>query len=122
MAELTEEEKTKLLEAEAAKKLADEKSKQEAEAAKKLAEEKKKGERTKDTLKSTDTVIISFENPVIKSDEVENKVETETVKQHVKFLFWQSLKKNDKGAPIHSTLRGAKLVGYINSGEEVLFK
>lgn len=72
-------------------------------------------------LKTTDTVIVSFKNPVHVTEDGENKIDTERIVQHVKFAFWEGLRKDSKGNVLHSTMRGAKLIGYVQDEEEILF-
>ncbi len=126
---MTAEEKAK----EAADKAAAEKTAKEAadkEAADKAAAEKAaadkaakaKPKKTFDDLKSTDTIIVQFQAPTAKEEDGENVVGAEPVKQHVKKLFWINLAKNKKGYPLHSPMKGAKLIGYVEDGKEILFK
>jgi len=72
-------------------------------------------------LKSTDDVIVSFKNPVAESEDGVHEIKKQVVKQHVKYAFWLGLRKDKSGNALHSTLRGAKLIGYVEDGEEVLF-
>ena len=72
-------------------------------------------------LKSIDDVIVSFKNPVAESEDGVHEIKKQVVKQHVKYAFWLGLRKDKSGNALHSTLRGAKLIGYVEDGEEVLF-
>lgn len=106
---------------EAAEKAAADKKAQEAAEKASAAEAKKaKKKKTIADLKSTDEVVVTFKNPVAVSEDGENKVDKEVIKQHVKYAFWQGLKKDDKGNPAYSTLRGAKLFGYVDDSGEVI--
>ncbi|GGH42861.1 hypothetical protein GCM10007423_39820 [Dyadobacter endophyticus] len=119
-------------EKEAADKAAAEKKAQEEAAAKAAAEkeaadkaaaaEAKKSAKKKTIadLKSSDEVVVTFKNPVAVSEDGENSITKEVVKQHVKYAFWQGLKKDDKGNPTYSTLRGAKLFGYVDDSGKVI--
>jgi len=103
---------------EAADKLAADNAKKEKEAADKAAAKAPK--KKESDLKATDTVAVSFKNPVHVSEDGENKVEKETITQHVKYAFWLGLRKDGKGNVLHSTLRGAKLIGYVDEDENVI--
>lgn len=90
-----------------------------------MAEEKQKtaNAKTPEDLKSTDTVIVGFRVPTVKSVDGEAKTTNdEYTKQHVKFLFWKQLASKN-GNFIHTNTKGAKLLGYLDEkGNEVLFK
>lgn len=105
---------------EAADKLAAETAKKEKDAADKAAKLSKK--KSIEDLKSTDTVVVSFKNPVLVSEDGENTVEKSVIEQHVKYAFWLGLRKDKGGNVLHSTLRGAKLVGYVEDEEVIRFK
>jgi membrane protein involved in colicin uptake len=115
-------EKAKADKAKADKEAAD-KAKAEKEAAEKAAVEKAKTakKKTPADLKSSDDVVIEFKNPVHVEEDGESSVKKEKIVQHVKYAFWQGLKKDDKGNPAYSTLRGAKLIGYVEDGKVIQF-
>ncbi|MCF2487470.1 hypothetical protein [Dyadobacter sp. CY347] len=106
-----------------ADKEASDKAKAEREAADKAAADKAKTAKKKTLadLKSSDDVVIEFKNPVHVEEDGENSVRKEKVVQHVKYAFWQGLKKDDKGNPAYSTLRGAKLIGYVQDDKVIEF-
>lgn len=83
---------------------------------------KAKPKKTFDELKSTDTIVVEFRPPTAKEEDGENVVGTASTKQHVKKLFWMNLAKNKKGFPLHSPMKGAKLLGYVEDGKEINFK
>jgi hypothetical protein len=99
---------------------------EEQEVADKTASEKgnasKSKKKTIGDLKSTDTVIVGFRNPVHVEEDGENTTRKEDIEQHVKYEYWLSLAKDSKGNPKFSTLRGAKLLGYVDeNGKETRF-
>jgi hypothetical protein len=111
-------------EQEAADKAAAEKAKADKEAADKAAAEKKTAKKkTIEDLKASDDVVIEFKNPVHVEEDGDSSVQKEKVVQHVKYAFWLGLKKDAKGNPMYSTLKGAKLIGYVQEdGKVVEFK
>ncbi|WP_026630061.1 hypothetical protein [Dyadobacter alkalitolerans] len=122
-AEKSAAEKAKADKVKADKEAAD-KAKADQEAADKAAAEKAKASKKKktlDDLKSSDDVVIEFKNPVHVEEDGESSVKKEKIIQHVKYAFWQGLKKDDKGNPAYSTLRGAKLIGYVEDDEVIKF-
>lgn len=106
-----------------ADKAAADKAKAEKEAAEKTAADKSKSAKKKTLadLRSSDDVAVEFKNPVHVEEDGESSVKKEKIIQHVKYAFWQGLKKDDKGNPSYSTLRGAKLVGYVEDGKVIEF-
>lgn len=103
-----------------AKEEADALAKAEADAAKEQAKAAKAKKKTVADLKPADDVVVAFKNPVAVSEDGENSIVKEQVKQHVKYAYWMGLKKDDKGNPSYSTLRGAKLVGYVDDSGKVI--
>ena len=97
------------------------KAKVEKEAADKAAAKTAKKKRTVADLKSSDDVVIEFKNPVHVEEDGESSVRKEKIVQHVKYAFWQGLKKDAKGNPAYSTLRGAKLIGYVEDDQVIEF-
>jgi hypothetical protein len=97
---------------------------EEQEAADKAAAEKKTAKKkTIEDLKASDDVVIEFKNPVHVEEDGDSSVQKEKVVQHVKYAFWLGLKKDAKGNPMYSTLKGAKLIGYVQEdGKVVEFK
>lgn len=104
---------------EAADKLAADNAKKEKEAAEKAARSSKK--KTVEELKATDTVVVSFKNPVLISEDGENTVDKSVIEQHVKYAFWVGLRKDKSGNVLHSNLKGAKLVGYVEDEKVIKF-
>jgi hypothetical protein len=106
---------------EEAKLKAQEEAKAKADKAKVKPEKSAKLKKTIGDLKSTDTVVVSFKNPTHAIEDDENTVKKEEVVQHVKYEYWLSLPKDKNGAPKYSTVRGAKLIGYVEDGEVIKF-
>lgn len=76
-----------------------------------------------ESLKATDDIFVSFKNDTVVTDGVENQIDKSTeTGQLLKGLFWLNLPKSKEGLPIHSSVRGAKVIGMIDKdGQEYIF-